>query len=80
MLLVRLRLQEGRLQFLQGLSQLAHHDDALLHGLGGVVDDVNAVLQRLLVEHFGEGHIGHEESLGIHNIKWRTSGFFGLRF
>ena len=32
-----LRPQEGGLQLLQGLCQLAHHDDALLHGLGGVV-------------------------------------------
>ena len=35
-----LRIEEGCLQFLQGLHQLAHGDDALLHGLGGMVEDV----------------------------------------
>jgi hypothetical protein len=28
---------------------------------------------------FNFTNIGHEDNLAIHNIKWRTRAFFGLR-
>ena len=52
--LVRTHLRE---EGLDELEQLANGNDGTSHRLYGVVDDVEAILYRLLVKHVGEGHV-----------------------
>ena len=55
-----------------------HFPEAIITGRGAVVRQWgNKFLGMSMVFNFT--NIGHEESLAIHNIKWRVRTFFGLR-
>ena len=56
-----------------------HFPEAIITGRGAVVRQWgNKFFGMSMVFNFT--NIGHEESLAIHNIKWRVRTFFGLRF
>ena len=56
-----------------------HFPEVIITGRGAVVRQVgNKFFGMSMVFNFT--NIGHEESLAMHNIKWRIRTFFGLRF
>ena len=56
-----------------------HFPEAIITGRGAVVRQWgNKFFGMSMVFNFT--NIGHEESLALHNIKWRVRTFFGLRF
>ena len=56
-----------------------HFPEAIITGRGAVVRQWSNKFTGLSMV-FNFTNIGHEESLALHNIKWRIRTFFGLRF
>ena len=56
-----------------------HFPEVIITGRGAIVHQwSNKFLGLSMVFNFT--NIGHKESLGVHNIKWRVRTFFGFRF